>query len=112
MTLERAWRLLPSETVLWHGRPVQSAARDPLWWLAAAQKTPSALEARTVVLNDTAPELACTGALLIRPDGVVGAHVPLADAKSLRECIDALIEPLNPSPHLQSAELSTRRNHR
>jgi len=35
MTLERAWRLLPSETVLWHGRPVQSAARDPVWWLGA-----------------------------------------------------------------------------
>jgi hypothetical protein len=35
MTLERAWRLLPSEQVLWHGRPVQSAQRDPAWWLAA-----------------------------------------------------------------------------
>ncbi len=34
MTLERAFRLLPSEKVLWHGRPVQSAARDPAWWLA------------------------------------------------------------------------------
>jgi hypothetical protein len=35
MTLERAWRLLPSEKVLWHGRPVANAARDPMWWLAA-----------------------------------------------------------------------------
>jgi hypothetical protein len=35
MSLERSWRLLPSERVLWHGRPVRSAARDPAWWLAA-----------------------------------------------------------------------------
>jgi hypothetical protein len=35
MTLERSWRLLPSERVLWHGRPARGAARDPLWWLAA-----------------------------------------------------------------------------
>ncbi len=34
MTLERAFRLLPSEKVLWHGRPVKTAARDPVWWLA------------------------------------------------------------------------------
>jgi hypothetical protein len=35
MTLERAWRLLPSEKVLWHGGPAPGAARDPIWWLAA-----------------------------------------------------------------------------
>lgn len=35
MTLERAFRLLPSEKVLWHGRPAKHAARDPAWWLGA-----------------------------------------------------------------------------
>src|SRR5689334_7144164 len=35
MTLERSWRLLPSERVLWHGRPALGVARDPQWWLGA-----------------------------------------------------------------------------
>lgn len=35
MTLERSWRLLPSERVLWHGRPARGVARDPHWLLGA-----------------------------------------------------------------------------
>jgi hypothetical protein len=35
MTLERSWRLLPSERVLWHGRPAKGVARDPEWLLGA-----------------------------------------------------------------------------
>jgi hypothetical protein len=31
MALERSWRLLPSETVLWQGGPVASASRDLVW---------------------------------------------------------------------------------
>jgi hypothetical protein len=35
MTLERSWRLLPSERVLWQGRPAKGVARDPEWLLGA-----------------------------------------------------------------------------
>jgi hypothetical protein len=35
MSLERSWRLLPSERVLWHGRPAAGVARDPEWLLGA-----------------------------------------------------------------------------
>jgi membrane protein YdbS with pleckstrin-like domain len=35
MTLERSWRLLPSERVLWHGRPARGVARDLHWLIAA-----------------------------------------------------------------------------
>lgn len=35
MSLERAWRLLPSERVLWHGLPVPEVRRDPGWTLGA-----------------------------------------------------------------------------
>ena len=35
MTLERSWRLLPSERVLWHGKPARGVARDPEWLLGA-----------------------------------------------------------------------------
>ena len=35
MTLERSWRLLPSERVLWHGQPARGVARDPEWLLGA-----------------------------------------------------------------------------
>ncbi len=35
MTLERAWRLLPSERVLWHGKPARGVSRDPVFWLGA-----------------------------------------------------------------------------
>jgi hypothetical protein len=61
MTLERAWRLLPSEIVLWHGRPVQSAARDPVWWLAA------------VFLYSLATIAALFSSLLVVAD-LAGAH--------------------------------------
>lgn len=36
MTVERSWRLLPSERVLWHGRPARDVARDPHWLLGGA----------------------------------------------------------------------------
>jgi hypothetical protein len=35
MTLERAFRLLPSERVLWHGKPEPHVVRDPEWLLGA-----------------------------------------------------------------------------
>ena len=35
MTPERSWRLLPSERVLWHGRPERGVSRDPHWLLGA-----------------------------------------------------------------------------
>ncbi len=35
MTLERAWRLLPSERVLWHGKPARGVSRDPVFWLGS-----------------------------------------------------------------------------
>jgi len=35
MTLERAWRLLPSERVLWHGKPARGASRDPAFLLGS-----------------------------------------------------------------------------
>jgi hypothetical protein len=31
MALERSWRLLPSETIVWQGTPVPGAARDFVW---------------------------------------------------------------------------------
>ena len=34
MALERSWRLLPSEQVLWQGRPVRGVARDFSWRIA------------------------------------------------------------------------------
>lgn len=36
VTLERSWRLLPSEKVLWHGKSARGVARDPAWHLGAA----------------------------------------------------------------------------
>lgn len=35
MTPERSWRLLPSERVLWQGRPARGVSRDPQWLLGA-----------------------------------------------------------------------------
>lgn len=35
MTLERSWRLLPSERVLWQGRPAPGVSRDPQWLLGS-----------------------------------------------------------------------------
>lgn len=34
MTLERSWRLLPSESIVWQGAPVARASRDPVWSIA------------------------------------------------------------------------------
>ncbi|MET0285085.1 MAG: hypothetical protein ABW352_11465, partial [Polyangiales bacterium] len=31
MALERSWRLLPSENIIWQGAPVAGAGRDALW---------------------------------------------------------------------------------
>ncbi|HEY6881800.1 MAG TPA: hypothetical protein VI299_27420 [Polyangiales bacterium] len=31
MTLERSWRLLPSETIVWQGSPLHGAGRDLIW---------------------------------------------------------------------------------
>jgi hypothetical protein len=36
MTVERSWRLLPSERVLWHGSPARNVTRDPHWLLGGA----------------------------------------------------------------------------
>ena len=35
MTPERSWRLLPSERVLWRGKPSTNASRNPHWLLGA-----------------------------------------------------------------------------